>query len=461
MKRNFIFSLLSVGLLLGNGYAQTTAECPANLSIFAEYAKVKNYDAAYTPWMEVRTHCPELNAATYIYGERILSHKIKNAEDKTPFVEDLLNLYDEWLTYFPTDRAGKSQKGKILASKAQAMLDYGAAPKATVYMVFDSAYTEDAESFTNPKALYSYFKTLYENYKAGDPNVSMELLFSKYEDVSEKFAYENSKLSKALDVIIKKEDAGEPLTSRDKRNKRLCEINSQANTTFANNLDAIIAQESSCENLVPLYRDNLEANRGDEKWLKRAASRMDSKDCSDDPLFVELVEALHSLKPSADSAYYLGILKDKAGDNQAALAFYEESLSLETDPYRKASIYYKIAVKFKNRGLKSQARKYAQQALNNQPSMGKAYVLIAALYADSANDCGNTQFEKRAVYWLAAQTARRAAAVDPSLKSTAQQLEASYNGRAPSKTDIFTEGKAGEVITFDCWIRSKVTVPNL
>ena len=93
--------------------------------------------------------------------------------------------------------------------------------------------------------------------------------------------------------------------------------------------------------------------------------------------------------------------------------------------------------------------------------MGKAYILIASLYADSANDCGNTQFEKRAVYWLAAQTARRAPSVDPSLKSTAQKLEASYNGRAPSKTDIFTEGRAGEVITFDCWIRSKVTVPNL
>ena len=35
------------------------------------------------------------------------------------------------------------------------------------------------------------------------------------------------------------------------------------------------------------------------------ASRMDAKECSDDPLFVELVEALHSLRIPADSAYYL------------------------------------------------------------------------------------------------------------------------------------------------------------
>jgi tetratricopeptide (TPR) repeat protein len=317
------------------------------------------------------------------------------------------------------------------------------------------------ESFANPKALYNYFKTLYTMYKNGDENVTMDALFSKYEDVSEKFTIENQKLSRTFDRILKKEDSGEALTPRDKRSKRVAEINSRANSTYANNLDAIISQEASCENLIPLYRSNFDENKSDDKWLKRAASRMDAKECSDDPLFVELVEALHSLSPSADSAYYLGILKDKAGNTTEAIAFYEESLTLESDAYRKAEILYKIAAKLKKRGLKSQARKYAKQALSNKPSMGKAYILIAGLYADSANDCGNNQFEKQAVYWLAAQTARRAAIVDPSLKKTSQKLEASYTGRAPSKTDIFTQGKAGEVISFDCWIRSSVTVPNL
>jgi tetratricopeptide (TPR) repeat protein len=302
---------------------------------------------------------------------------------------------------------------------------------------------------------------LYTMYKNGSDNVTMDVLFSKYEDVSEKFAYENQKLSKTLDRIIKKEDAGELLSSKDKRSKKVAEINSRANSTYSNNLDAIISQEASCDNLIPLYRSNFDENKMNEKWLKRAASRMDAKECSDDPLFVELVEALHGLSPSADSAYYLGILKDKAGKSSEAIAFYEESLTMESDLYRKADILYKIATKLKKRGLKSQSRKYALRALENKPSMGKAYVLIASLYASSANDCGNNQFEKQAVYWLASQTARRAATVDPSLNKTAQILEASYSGRAPSKTDIFTQGKAGEQIRFDCWINASVTVPNL
>jgi len=230
------------------------------------------------------------------------------------------------------------------------MYELETAPLADIYAIFDQAYCSDVESFNNPKALYNYFKTLYTMYKNGKDNVTMDILFSKYEDVSEKFNIENQKLSKTFDQIIKKEDAGESLTSRDKRSKRVAEINSRANSTYAKNLDAMISQEASCENLIPLYRSNFDKNKSDEKWLKRAASRMDAKECSDDPLFVELVEALHSLSPSADSAYYLGILKDKAGNTTEAITFYEESLKLETDTYRKAEIMYKIASKLKKRG---------------------------------------------------------------------------------------------------------------
>ena len=87
--------------------------------------------------------------------------------------------------------------------------------------------------------------------------------------------------------------------------------------------------------------------------------------------------------------------------------------------------------------------------------------MIANLYANSANNCGKSQFNKRAVYWLAANTARKAANVDASIKKAALKTAASYSGRAPTKTDIFTEGMEGNVIQFSCWINDKVKVPNL
>ncbi|MEL0073979.1 MAG: hypothetical protein VW710_05960 [Flavobacteriaceae bacterium] len=433
-----------------------------DLSIFAESAKVKNYKEAYEPWMRVRTNCPAINLAVYSYGERILKDFIENGspEEQKTAKADLVKLYDEWVQYFPK-RRNKSTVGDVISKKAQAMLDYELADLKTIYTTFDEAYTKDAASFTNPRLLYNYFKTLYDRYKAGDQEVSMELLFNKYEEVSEKFEIEGTELAKKLDIILKKEESGTALTSRETRNKRIYDVNSSAIGTFLSNLDAIIAKEATCENLIPLYQRNFEANKNDALWIKRAASRMDSKECSDDPLFVTLVEALHTLEPSADSAYYLGLLNDKKGNEEEALKYYEESIALQTDDYKKAKILLKIANKFQLAGRKTSARSYATKALELQPSLGRAYLLIANLYADSANQCGETQFEKRAVYWLAADIAKKAGQVDASLKTIARKTAESYTGRAPSKTDIFTEGNAGTVIKFDCWINRSVTVPSL
>ena len=77
MKNIILILILSIGTYsIAQGDKST---CPTNLSIFAEYAKVKNYDSAYAPWKEVINTCPEINVATFKYGELILKHKIKNA----------------------------------------------------------------------------------------------------------------------------------------------------------------------------------------------------------------------------------------------------------------------------------------------------------------------------------------------------------------------------------------------
>ena len=82
--------------------AQNSEECLQDLSIFAEYAKVKNYDEAYGPWLKVREACPSLNVAIFSYGERILKDRIKKATPETRDAEtaDLIKRYDQWLEIF-------------------------------------------------------------------------------------------------------------------------------------------------------------------------------------------------------------------------------------------------------------------------------------------------------------------------------------------------------------------------
>ncbi len=437
-------------------------ECLEQLSIFAESAKIKNYQTAYEPWKTVLDNCPTLNVATYQYGELILKDFIKKStteEEKTKYLTDLLSLYDQWLENFPI-RKGVRQEGKILSSKGQAMLDNGVKDKSLIYDTFDYAFNNDPGSFTNPKSLAYYFQTGYDLYKNGT-KINLETLFEKYEELTEKFELLKTNISKNIDIILKKEESGTALTSRETRNKRIYDTNSNAVSAYLKLIDQLIAKEATCDILIPLYSKNFEENKNNPLWIRRAAGRLDGKECSDDPLFVTLVEQLHKLEPSADSAYYLGILNDKQGNSTDALKYYQESVSLQTDNYKKANILYKIAVKFKNAGRRSSARDYAEQALSFQPSLGRAYLLIANMYADSANGCGDTQFNKRAVFWLAAQTARKAGRVDASLKKLTATTVAAYNGRAPSKTDIFTEGNQGATVSFSCWIRRSVKVPNL
>ena len=178
-------------------YSQDNSACMQDLSIFAEYVKVKNYDAAIEPWMKVRENCPDLNAAIYTYGERIIKNNIQNgnADLVESSNKELIKLYDEWIQYFPKNK-NKSVIGDVIGKKAQALLDYKMADLKKIYSTFDEAFTKDATSFTNPKFLYNYFKTLYDLYKSGDNQVSMEMLINKYEEVSEKFDLETVALAK-------------------------------------------------------------------------------------------------------------------------------------------------------------------------------------------------------------------------------------------------------------------------
>ena len=166
-------------------------------------------------------------------------------------------------------------------------------------------------------------------------------------------------------------------------------------------------------------------------------------------------------EPNADTAFYLRILKEKSRQASEALNYYNQAVELETDDFAKSKILFKIATNFKKKGQYGQARSYYMKSLKFNPSLGKAYLAISAMYAKSANNCGTDNFSKRAVYWLAANEAAKAGRVDPNMKKNAAKSIANYNAKAPQKSEIFSSGRAGQTISIGCWIQRSVTVPNL
>lgn len=456
MKMKLYFTAIMFLGMIGVSNAQAqNPECMTNLSIFSEHAKVKNYDAAYEPFKKVYETCPQLNNAIYVYGERILKYKIDKASagEKDGFIKDLMGLYDDKMKYFSSKtNMAETEIDKVLLQYDNKMMD-----DSGVYAGLSKPFTEDKGNFKNPKALYLYFSSLVDLHNAGKKE--LQEVFDVYDDVTGKIEEENDKLTDRIAKLLPKEEEG-TLTSKEKRQLKSYNSYSENYGKIAGSIDSKLGALADCGNLIPLYEKNYEEKKGDVNWVKRAVGRMFSKECTDDPMFQKLFEAQLALDPSADAYVYGGTLKNKAGDTKGAVADFNKALELETDAKKKSNIAYKVATIYR-RGSKSTARSYAQKAIDANPANGKAYLLIASLYAGSANACGTTPFEKRAIYWKAADMANKAGRVDPSLRGRANQSAASYSAKAPSKEMIFSSGMAGKTVSFSCWVGGSIKVPNL
>lgn len=451
MKTNITLIITALFLGLNLSYGQSQEECLTKLSIMSEYAKAKNYEAAYKPFMELRQECPKYNKAIYTYGEKILKHKIKKSAgaEKTAFINDLIKMWDQRAMHY----ASKTPKGEYAAKKAQLKYDNKAAlglNDAQLYQAFDAPFNSDRKTFKSAKSLYVYFKLMVKLYDSKEKTAQQ--LFDKYDDIVEKIEVEVKDNSEKLNKLLAKEDAGTDLTRKEGKWKKYYTQILAAFDKISGSVDTELGDRANCSNLIPLYKKDFEANKTNEMWLKRAAGKMADKDCTGDPLFISLVNELHKLNPSAKSAFYLGILKDREGKTTEAIKYYEESVSLEQDKFKKAKLYKKLALKFKKKGSYGKARGYFQKALQFNPADKSPHTYIAAMYAKSAKNCGKDAFHQKAVYWLAAKEAQKGG------NSAAAK---SYKAYAPSTSEVFNKGVGGTTIKIGCWIGRSITVPKV
>jgi len=456
MKFKIAFTLFGVLFALSTANAQ---DCNVTLSLFNESAKVKNFDDAYPKYKDLLENCADLNILIYQRGGKMLEDMIDLAETddkKMQLVQEFIANQRMRLEKFPND----TKEGDMLADIAMIQYKHEIGTLEERLEAFEEVVETDKDNFSSPVAIYAYFRIANDLNDTGERDI--QFLFDKYDEVIDLIeTQENDKAAEAK-PLIEKQEAQEELTSRESRILKNSEIYLRNYTKIKGSVNSLLGSKADCDNLLPLYKKDFEEKKNDLNWLRNANERLSAKDCTEDPLFFKVSEALHRQEPSANSAYSLGQLAEAEGNRGKALEYFKEAAELAQDKVRKARIYYRIANNYKERGSLSQARSYYRKALDNKPSMGIAYLKIAEMYAKSANNCGESVFDKRSVYWLAADYATRAGRVDPSLSSTATATAASYKGRAPQKSDIFQEDAAGKKISFsNCWIGESVVVPNL
>ncbi|WP_293894087.1 hypothetical protein [Flavobacterium sp.] len=420
-----IIFILSVLFITNSSYAQKF-DCASKITEYQELLKEKKITEAFGPWSDVRKNCQKENEAIYTDGIQILQYKIDNAasaEEKEKLVRDVLKLYDQYNKNYPLSIPD------FEVTKAMILVANKIDTKEEIFNLLDSGFTKASKNVTDANAVYTYFSMYAERFNSGDKKITSNSVLEKYTLV-------NSLLIQLQSSKPEKKDY----------------------KTAKNAIDKLIKDLATCENLDAFYTKNYAANQENTDWVTSALISLSSK-CSDKPIFLTLAEKLYSAKATAQSAYFMALGNLKQRKFTEATKFYNESAELQTNPTEKAKIYYTLAT-----GLLAadfpKSKECLNKALNSDPKMGKAYLFLAQLYANGAKDCGKTDFEKKAVYYLAIQTAEKAGIAEPRLKPTSDKMAKDFEAQSATPTEISKAKMNGKSLTIGCWINETIIFPS-
>ncbi len=489
MKKLLIATLL---LLSGSFLFAQNSNCPfkygateedslkslEQITNFNMFYKSKNYVDAYEAWRYLVANSPCCWDGIYTNAQNMFNGLIKDEKDslkREHLIDTLLYSYDIRNLYFPE----KFSKGYCLGFKAYNMLLYRVKSmdfdqiKDLNNMFIQSVEMEKEE--TQPIIWDKYFQLSEKITKASkDTSVVIEAYgrATDYLDVSINNSlvkyenqvatidslydlYNNGKIDTNYLVELCKKPAADTA--------RQMKYVTNYRRTLAK-MEKAVTPYASCEVLEELYSAKLAENKEDLSAINKMVMTMSKGDCVSSPVFKEALEILHKANPNRNSAYWMGNLslksflntKDNAEiDN--SIEYFKEAVALSGTNEQKADANYMLGLAYYTNGSYSEARSAALAALKHQPNMGKAYILIGDLYANSGGRCSGGDMLPLANAWAAADKYARAAAVDPSCADRANAQRAKL--RFPSKEDLFKRGlSTGSSYHVGCWIQENTTV---
>ena len=409
-------------------------DCPSKMTEYQELFKAKKITESFDTWTAVSKNCPKQNEAVYTDGIEILQYKIDNAasaEEKEKLVRDVLKLYDQYNKYFPltTTDFEVNKAMTLVANKIDA--------KEEIFTLLDRGFTKASNKVTAANAIYTYFSMYCEKFNNGDKSITSNSVLEKYTLVNS---------------LLNQLQAAKPDSNESEQAKQNSDYK-----TAQTAINKLIKDLATCENLDAFYTKNYTDNQENEDWITSALLSLSGK-CSAKPIFNTLAEKLYAMKVTAQSANFMALANLQQRKFPEAIKFYNESAELQTNPIEKAKIYYTLATGLLANDL-PKSKEYLKKALSSDPKMGKAYLFLAQLYSNSANDCGKTDFEKKAVYYLAIQTAQKAGVAEPRLKPTADKAAKDYEAKSLTADEISKAKMNGKLVTIGCWINETITFP--
>ena len=419
------------------GHGQDSIDCRMNLSLMTTAAKAENYKDAVKTWNAVYENCPASSKNLYIYGPRIYKSLFATETDATKkkeYLDKIMEIYDRRMKYFSNVDA----KGTILAFKAydyQELMGEDADP-AVVYKMLGEAI-EDMKSEMNPSDAFGH-------YMIASLRVFLQDKSKKEQYIKDYF--------RVLDYMD--EAQSNAIDNNDKENADyIALVKGSIENAFVN------SGAGDCETLQNFYSAKFAENKDNEEFLNQAIGALSNVGCTDSDFYFELSASMHQLKPSANSAIGLANRSLKNKDYDSAMKYYEQAAELESDKKKSSDYLMTLAQILSSQRSYSQARQIAYEALKFNPNNGSAYILIAQMYASTAEGVFSESEKRGLVFSAAVDKLQKARSVDPSVASDANRLINQYSKYYMEKNDAFMMGlKAGESIFVPGWIGETTTI---
>ena len=415
MKKIVLLICVAAMALLGGNkvsaqgkYGADSIECIKYLSYYTEYYKQKNYDAALPNWRQAYKYCPPTSRYSMLSdGTTLLRNLIQKNQNnpvyKEQLVDSLMTVYRQRVEFWP------KYKVSSLNNMALDMYNYLKDEPVKLLEGLTEAVSQTKEQ-TRPNIFLFQISTAVDLYKTGmlDPETVINI-------------YETG--IQYLNEVKPKNDVEARSIEKTK-------------TDFESVF--ITSQVANCDNLLALFTPRYEADPQNLDLSKNIVRMMSlTEGCMENDLFLNAIQTVYTLEPSASSAYYLYRLYSGRGDVDNAIKFLEEAISSEeSDAAADANYLFELAAfSFKN-GKNGKAFESAQKVVELSPEMaGKAYMLIGTIWGSTV--CGGNEIERRAPYWVAVDYMTKAKNADPALAEDANNYIRQYANYYPAASEAF------------------------
>jgi tetratricopeptide (TPR) repeat protein len=407
----------------------------APYSIYREFFKKNLYAEALPQWRIIFEKAPAFRAQTFMDGEVMFTSLVQNTTDKAlkeKYIDTLFLIYDK-----RAECHGFADY--VYGKKAVDLIKYRNDIKGALPILEKSLALGGNNAY--PFVIQTYYKVLAN--QLGRTEADLDLLIKKHED-----------LTKIVDYNIAKPN-----------NKQL-----QAYIDVKNSLDDLFAEftdksdPEDAAKLFEIYKNKYAAAPNDVEVIKQVYNKLfvgKNKIMTDSSFYIEVLEKLNKYTPSYSYAVRLGNIYMKENKMDSAFVLYANALKTESDSTKIADLNFIMAnIKYEKNDFPA-ARDFAKQALQYNPRMGRAYLLIGVLYAASGKLCGpGTGFQSQIVLWPAFDYFNQAIEHGQDEVATeAQKMISTYTEFLPTKAELLKKKlSVGSAYTVECWINEQTTV---